>query len=503
MIEILTGDCREVLRTLPADSVHCAVTSPPYWGLRDYGVPPSVWGGDDDCDHQWGDDVTVRKGSTNGRALSTLVSAGSAKTVGVGAGNDVGETKHYRSDRTAFCHRCGAWAGAHGLEPNYSLYVENEVRIFAEVRRVLRPDGTLWLNLGDSYATGAGKVGDRPGGGAQGDAWGGHRGSRGGSEKQPRTGSAIGPMTQPNRMPQPGLKPKDLCGIPWRVAFALQADGWYLRQDIIWHKPNSMPESVADRCTKAHEYIFLFSKSPRYFYDADAIAEPASYSGLLNQDESGFKSPQSFNGKYKEGFRSGGRRKRDSTNESFVPGAASHGGIHREGSEREPATRNKRSVWTVPTAPYSEAHFATFPPALIEPCILAGCPERCCAACGAPWCAEIERVDGGFDGSKYGERAVAASGGAVTGGTAKSTLGSANGQQTGKRIVAGYLPSCECGAPAVPGVALDPFGGAGTTGLVADRNHRSAVLIELNPTYAEMARRRIHDDAPLFSEVAQ
>jgi DNA modification methylase len=183
-VQIIQGDCRDVLKTLPDASVNCCVTSPPYWGLRDYG-----------CDGQL------------------------------------------------------------GLERTPEEYVAKMVEVFRDVRRVLRDDGTLWLNLGDSYATGAGNVGERPGGGAQGDNW-------------------QGAMTSPNRMPIHGLKPKDLVGIPWRVAFALQADGWYLRQDIIWHKPNPMPESVQDRCTKAHEYIFLLAKSERYFYDADAIAEP-------------------------------------------------------------------------------------------------------------------------------------------------------------------------------------------------------------------------------------
>jgi hypothetical protein len=236
---ILCGDAVAVLRTLPAESVHCVVTSPPYWGLRDYGAEGQI-----------------------------------------------------------------------GLERTFPEYVERLVAVFREVRRVLRDDGTLWLNLGDCYATGAGAVGDHPGGGEQGARWkgkdtrpgddkrrgvgrpltngrgeaqavpggdmhGGHRGSRGGSPKQRHTGSNVGPMTQPNRLPQPGLKPKDLVGIPWRVAFALQADGWYLRSDVIWHKRSPMPSSVRDRPTGAHEYLFLLSKSERYFYDADAIAEPA------------------------------------------------------------------------------------------------------------------------------------------------------------------------------------------------------------------------------------
>ncbi len=197
---------------MPAESVHVCVTSPPYWGLRDYGT--AIWeGGDPGCDH-----TATRRNHASDEKQAT--SAGTSRDRIVGKD----------------CRNCGAIRIDRqiGLDQTHEAYVANIVAVFREVRRVLRSDGSLWLNLGDSYATGAGKVGDRPGGGAQGDAWGGHRGSRGGSAKQPHTGNAIGPMTQPNRMPQVGLKPKDLCGIPWRVAFALQADGWWLRSEIIW-----------------------------------------------------------------------------------------------------------------------------------------------------------------------------------------------------------------------------------------------------------------------------
>ncbi len=197
-IALYQGDSLAVLRSLPREAVQMCVTSPPYWGLRDYGVP-----------------------------------------------------------------------GQLGLEAAPEEYVAKLVGIFRELRRVLRDDGTLWLNLGDCYATGGGKA-ISPGGGAQGDRWAG----RGMNTKQPKWAAALGPICQPNRMPVPGLKPKDLAGMPWRVAFALQADGWYLRSDIVWHKPNPMPESVTDRPTKAHEYLFLLAKSERYYYDAGAIKEP-------------------------------------------------------------------------------------------------------------------------------------------------------------------------------------------------------------------------------------
>jgi DNA modification methylase len=345
VIKLLHGDCRDVLRTLPEASVHCCVTSPPYFGLRDYGH-----------------------------------------------------------------------AGQIGLEPTPAEYVEQMVTVFREVRRVLRDDGTLWLNLGDSYATrwssvrsaGRGKLAD---------------------DRRERHGAA-----------PDGFKNKDLIGIPWRVAFALQADGWYLRQDIIWSKPNPMPESVRDRCTKAHEYVFLLSKSERYFYDAGAIAE------VSTQRAAGNVNPQKGEIAYANGderlltkgeltaFAKRSRSKRDSFKRDdskraeVIPGQSV--GTHRpdrEESDYPLDTRNKRSVWTIATQPFAEAHFATMAPDVAETCIKAGCP-------------------GG-------------------------------------------------------GMVLDPFGGAGTTGLVADRLQRDALLIELNAEYIGLADRRISGDAPLFAEV--
>ncbi len=234
-----------------------------------------------------------------------------------------------------------------------------------------------------------------------------------------------------------GLKPKDLCGIPWRVAFALQEDGWWLRQDIIWAKPNPMPESVTDRCTKAHEYLFLMTKSERYYYDAEAIKENAVAADLGEMDGGAQRLPDGSDANGGRNFRGhlpGNKSHKGTT--AYLAGAIEH--RTKEGLVKystkvnaDPShmlRRNKRSVWTVATVPYAEAHFATFPPALVAPCILAGCPA----------------------------------GGAV----------------------------------------LDPFGGVGTTGLVADRLGRDAILIELNPTYAEMAKRRIERDAGLFAEVA-
>lgn len=233
--------------------------------------------------------------------------------------------------------------GQLGLEQTPEEYIAAMVEVFRCVRDVLADDGTLWLNIGDSYA---GQRGTQPG-----------RVSGSGAVAQ---GQGIGAGVPC------GCKPKDLIGIPWMLAFALRADGWYLRQDIIWSKPNPMPESVTDRCTKAHEYLFLLSKSERYFFDPDGMKEPAVKGAAGSEFHTG------KTGAHQMGRASTKPRKQNSTNDSFVPGATAHGGLHREGSEREPETRNRRSVWTVATRPYKGAHFATFPPALIEPCILAG-----------------------------------------------------------------------------------------------------------------------------------
>ena len=301
MIKILQGNCLEVLKDLPEQSVNTCITSPPYWGLRNYQEEEQL-----------------------------------------------------------------------GLEDTPEEFVESLVKVFREVKRVLRDDGTVWLNLGDTYCGT------------------GHKGNyTDPKHKEGRNGQKIALNNKID-----GLKSKDLVGIPWRVALALQQDGWYLRQDIIWHKPNPMPESVTDRCTKSHEYIFLLSKNAKYYFDNESIKEDSVT--IIK------------------------KRTRKT-------GTGVDSNIGNKGSAGNNGKRNKRSVWTVPTKPFKGAHFATFPPDLIEPCVLAGCPEG--------------------------------------------------------------------------GTVLDPFGGAGTTGLVAQQHNRDSILIELNPDYIEIAEKRLNNDAPLFNEV--
>ena len=311
---ILVGDVRTRLSKIPDQSVQSCVTSPPYWGLRDYGT--AEWeDGDGNCDHIQDESKTKQFG--NPEFNENRPSRKETKTKGF----------YYEKE----CEKCGAKRidSQIGLEQSPNEYVEQLVQVFREVKRVLRDDGTLWLNLGDSYS-GSGK-------GPSGNLGKTHD-ERNMEEKH----SAIVPD---------GLKPKDLVGIPWRVAFALQADGWYLRQDIIWAKPNPMPESVTDRCTKSHEYLFLLSKSARYYFDNQAIKEP----GVSEIGDAQ--------------IRFGGSKYGDSDDPKH---ATKSGDVW---VKPEDGLRNKRDVWTINTKPFKGAHFAVMPEALVEPCILAGSKE--------------------------------------------------------------------------------------------------------------------------------
>lgn len=326
---IYTGSALQVLRTLPEASIHCCVTSPPYYGLRDYGHADQI-----------------------------------------------------------------------GLEPSPEQFIAKLVAVFSEVRRILKPDGTIWVNIGDSYAQG--KIGrdDTDAAGSERLSAFGHPGYAN------KDINITAPVKQ--RKLAAGLKPKDLIGIPWMLAFALRADGWYLRQDIIWHKPNPMPESVTDRCTKSHEYIFLLSKSRDYYYDIEAMREPAAYGNNGSQFHTGKTADHQLG-------RASKKRGEFTGKTNAIPG--------REAFRAVTETRNRRSVWSIATQPYTEAHFATFPEELPRLCISAGCPEN--------------------------------------------------------------------------GIVLDPFFGAGTTGLAALQLGRRYIGIEINSEYTALAQRRL---APLQSQ---
>lgn len=418
-LTVHVGDVRTILGELEADSVQTVITSPPYYGLRDYGLPPTTWGGDPDHAHEWTSEKRVVVDNTDKRRWNHSVN---------GRGEE--QPEHKVIDRQsgtvsqgAFCE-CGAWLGCLGLEPDPFLYLAHMVDVFRAVRRVLRPDGVVWLNVGDSYAN-DGK-------------WGGHTG---GKHVKALHDSPIGRMKK-----YTGFKPKDRMLMPARLAIALQDDGWWVRDEVIWHKKNPMPSSVTDRTTPAHEMVYLLSKRARYYYDADAIREPATttrpellefgprpdvgHPGHSN-DRRRVKvpggwdiEPGSHDTVHRNGRTKATYREQKQAQYADQPGSAARlvVGLNERWDDLEAAGltragRNKRSVWTIATQPYPEAHFATFPEALVEPMILAG-----------------SRPDS---------------------------------------------------------VVLDPFGGSGTTAMVANRLGRKAVYIDLSPEYAQQAIKRI------------
>ncbi len=364
-------DALQFLRALPAGFVHCVVTSPPYYGLRDYGA-----------------------------------------------------------------------AGQIGLEETPERYIARLVSIFAEVRRVLREDGTLWLNLGDTYA-------------------GGGRGGNPSESPHKKQATNAGSLAPGQPVPA-GLKPKDLVGIPWRVALALQADGWWLRSDIIWHKPNPMPESVTDRPTGAHEYVFLLAKSERYYYDAEAIREPA---------------------------RDWGTRDRHHLRGGTADPLLKHHGL--KNCDFADLGRNRRTVWTIATESKPFQHFAMFPRKLVEPMILAGCPAQVCAECGAPYERIVERAPMEIRRTDWGEKA----------GNRTATSGTMIKPPTSRTV--GFAPTCHCDAPISPGIVIDPFMGSGTVALVARRLGRHFIGCDINAEYVALANKRLRyggDDKRMIAE---
>lgn len=421
---ILEGCALAMLRTLPDASVDAIVTSPPYWGLRDYGIEPTDWPA---CSY--------------------------APMPGLPA-------IEVPAERSCL-----------GLEPTLHAFLAHLVLIFEECRRVLKPTGSAWVNMGDGY-NGAGLSG----------------GTKVSKEKgQLSYRGAIGSGS----IAALDLKPKDLIGQPWRVAFALQAAGWYLRQDNIWHKPNPMPESIRDRATKAHEYVFHLTKSERYFFDLEAWSEPVS--GTTHARRS-YKQPDGWDtGKGGHGsFHRNGREK----GKPGVPAksAPDGSGIKSNSSFQSAvvdlvATRNKRSVWTVPTVAYSEAHYATYPPRLITPPILASTSAKgCCSQCGKPWERVVEKTDvvnPAHKGSRFD-----------AGKTRECPAHGMDTVQKGERYLKQptdhWQPTCTCADRSVRApIVLDPFGGSGTTAQVALEHGRHAILIERGPHNVALIHQRL------------
>jgi len=384
-IRILTGDCRETLKTIPDGTVQTCVTSPPYWGLRDYGHADQI-----------------------------------------------------------------------GQEPTPEAFVETMVEVFRQVRRCLHESGTLWLNLGDSYS-GAGYSNHKNTGGAQ----------RSDGGKQSHLLSSLS-----------GLKPKDLCMIPWRVAMALQADGWWLRSVICWHKKSCMPESVTDRPTNSWEPIFLLAKSARYFYDVEAVrekvGEPTCHAATF-RNGGDYTGGNSFDNSHKK------------EKDSHGDGDGSLGG------------RNQRNVWTLGPEPYSEAHFATFPTEIPRRAILAGTSARgCCPKCYAPWVRVVEKGPPAPEPEHRNptKRLEPGQAGNADAGNMGFRASKLSGQEMGRwkaenpDRTTGWQPGCECGEQPISCTVLDPFGGSGTTGQVALELARHAILCELNPEYTKVIERR-------------
>ena len=451
MTTIHVGDCLDVLAGMPAESVHCVVTSPPYWGLRSYQGDP----------------------------------------------------------------------GMIGLEPTFDAHLERLVAVFREVRRVLRDDGICWLNYGDAYA-GSWGAQSRPENSspARADGLSGRQ-----IEAHPR-GTNTGSMSR-----TPGLKPKDLMMMPARVALALQADGWWVRSKVIWHKKNPMPESCTDRPTSSYEEMFLLTKSgaPTFWThrgrpgvrsqpDPDHVwrnrdtseetaVEPSGWRDLLSKRDSKQKLWRRVNlwdghdyhydaDAVRVPYNAGSLSRYETPMQQLKAQNRQPG---REGlrdncdQQPNPAGANLRNVWTISTHSFPDAHFATFPPALVEPCILAGTSARgVCAACGAPWVRETNTThENPGNRTTNGPRSV----------ENRAQTAGFEGRLEKRVETTGWAPSCACGAATVPATVLDPFCGSGTVGLVAERLQRDAILIDISATYAQMAEKRIREDAPLLTDV--
>jgi len=466
--QVIVGDCTEVMRTWPADSIDLVVTSPPYWGLRDYGEETvKIWGGLPECEHEWAEYEADRVTGGTRRPPQSKWKTG---------------PQYDTSRLEGFCSECGAWRGSLGLEPHPQLFIDHLVGICREIKRVLKPTGTFWLNLGDTYASMKGKA-YNPGGGVT---------------SLPQ--DAFKELTRdrnPNRMLKPDggwLQPKQKLMIPARVAIALQHDGFILRNSICWWKPNAMPSSVKDRLTNAYEHVFMFAKQRRYYFDLDAIRQPHAASTIQRITQPNVMNQLGGDKQRELRGEGGGNASRSAdmvkslarnyeklTKHDIAVGRIGNFSytdlLHTK--EYNPKGKNPADVWRIPTKPFPAAHFATFPPALIEPIVKAGCPRWICSKCG-----------------KSRERITEKTGEFQRRWSTKNKEGSPYNKQDSYQNIyetTGWS-DCGCGESFDPGIILDPFCGSGTALRVARRLGRRFIGIDIVPEYVEMARRRIRGD---------
>lgn len=478
-------DVRDGLRALSESSVHTVVTSPPYWSLRDYGTDPTVWGGDKSCAHEWVSSRYYTEKSAGKSSAANFTQAGDENAARV-------KESRWREDDT--CGLCGAWRGHLGLEKTPSLYVEHLVEVFSEVARVLRPDGTLWLNLGDSYS--------------------GHHGNKQvADEDAPSNKPGFVENMRASSVGADGLKQKDLVLVPFRVALALQEAGWYLRSWAPWIKRNCLPEAVTDRPSNAMEVMYLFAHPKsrgRYFYDMEAVRKPHAEMDRVQSDKRreqrmgrGVAAVAGGSGQSGKGIDSGeatpshtmytnpsGRNRRN-TDWFFESIDAIRDGV----DEVLPDDDGVPLAHVVNPRPYQGSHFAVMPPAIVEPCVAASTSEHgVCPTCATPWRRDVERgvrEDNGVQNGIAPENRA--------GGTRMRDPTGGGGNALAARPILGvaWVQSCSCPiSPPVPATVLDPFSGSGTVGMVSLRVGRHYVGLDLNESYLSLAEARIIGAAP-------